>query len=128
MSYIYFSEIVAGALNLGCLISFISAPVISAFTSAVSIQVATSQVKGLLGLKVKNMCDWGWEFPLLIFNFYFPYFLNKGPRLGGRRFFGDELRQANYIHFLKAYALWIAIVRLKREVVESVFNIKFQKN
>ena len=36
----------------GFLINFISAPVISAFTSAVSIQVATSQVKGLLGLDV----------------------------------------------------------------------------
>jgi len=45
-------EIGAGVLNLGGLIGFISAPVISAFTSAVSIQVMTSQVKGLLGLKV----------------------------------------------------------------------------
>ena len=39
-------------INSGRLLGFISAPVISAFTSAVSIQVATSQVKGLLGLKV----------------------------------------------------------------------------
>ena len=39
-------------MNSGRLLGFISAPVISAFTSAVSIQVATSQVKGLLGLKV----------------------------------------------------------------------------
>ena len=38
----------------GFLINFISAPVISAFTSAVSIQVATSQIKGLLGLKVRT--------------------------------------------------------------------------
>lgn len=45
-------EIAAGLFNLGFLINFISAPVISAFTSAVSIQVATSQVKGLLGLQV----------------------------------------------------------------------------
>ena len=36
----------------GFLINFVSAPVMSAFTSAVSIQVATSQIKGLLGLKV----------------------------------------------------------------------------
>ncbi len=43
--YYYFS---------GFLINFISAPVISAFTSAVSIQVATSQVKGLLGLDVST--------------------------------------------------------------------------
>ena len=35
----------------GFLTNFISAPVISAFTSAVSINVMTSQVKGLLGLK-----------------------------------------------------------------------------
>ena len=50
-------EILAGLLNLGSLINFISAPVISAFTSAVSIQVATSQVKGLLGLKVKTKAE-----------------------------------------------------------------------
>ena len=50
-------EILAGILNLGSLINFISAPVISAFTSAVSIQVATSQVKGLLGLKVKTKAE-----------------------------------------------------------------------
>ena len=37
----------------GFLLNFVSAPVISAFTSTVAIQVATSQVKGLLGLKVK---------------------------------------------------------------------------
>ena len=50
--YVGLIEILAGLLNLGGLINYISAPVISAFTSAVSIQVATSQVKGLLGLKV----------------------------------------------------------------------------
>ena len=38
-------------------------------------------------------------------------------RLDGRHFFGDELGQANYVHFLKAYASWI----------EKVYNIKFQK-
>eukprot|EP00095_Tigriopus_kingsejongensis_P006119 maker-scaffold98_size375582-snap-gene-1.13 protein:Tk06119 transcript:maker-scaffold98_size375582-snap-gene-1.13-mRNA-1 annotation:"sulfate transporter " len=47
-------EILAGFFKLGFLINFISAPVISAFTSAVSIQVATSQVKGLLGLKISS--------------------------------------------------------------------------
>ena len=51
--YVGLIEILAGLLNLGGLINYISAPVISAFTSAVSIQVATSQVKGLLGLKVR---------------------------------------------------------------------------
>ena len=35
----------------GFLTNFISAPVIAAFTSAVSINVMTSQMKGLLGLK-----------------------------------------------------------------------------
>ena len=45
-------EIAAGVLNLGFLLSFISMPVISAFTSVVSITIITSQVKGLLGLKV----------------------------------------------------------------------------
>ena len=35
----------------GFLTNFISAPVIAAFTSAVSINVMTSQIKGLLGLK-----------------------------------------------------------------------------
>ena len=38
----------------GFLLNFVSAPVISAFTSTVAIQVATSQVKGLLGLKVRR--------------------------------------------------------------------------
>ena len=57
-------EILAGILNLGSLINFISVPVISAFTSAVSIQVATSQVKGLLGLKVniKPRCNFFYVF------------------------------------------------------------------
>merc|ERR1712223_1801764 len=45
-------EVMIGVLNLWHLINFISSPVISALTSAVSIQVATSQIKGLLGLKV----------------------------------------------------------------------------
>lgn len=43
-------EIMAGILNLGFLIQYISGPVISAFSSAVSIQVITSQVKGFFGI------------------------------------------------------------------------------
>jgi len=43
-------EILAGILNLGFLIQYISGPVISAFSSAVSIQVITSQVKGFFGI------------------------------------------------------------------------------
>ena len=39
-------------LCLGCLLNYISMPVVKAFSSAVAIQVSTSQVKGLLGLKV----------------------------------------------------------------------------
>ena len=41
-------------LSTGFLTNFISAPVIAAFTSAVSINVMTSQIKGLLGLKKVN--------------------------------------------------------------------------
>ena len=41
-------------LSAGFLTNFISAPVIAAFTSAVSINVMTSQIKGLLGLKKVN--------------------------------------------------------------------------
>ena len=48
----------------GFLLNFVSAPVISAFTSTVAIQVATSQVKGLLGLKVKkNVKSWTYILP-----------------------------------------------------------------
>ncbi len=39
-------------LRLGFLLKFVSAPVLSAFTSVVSIQVGTSQLKGLLGIEV----------------------------------------------------------------------------
>ena len=45
-------EIIAGVLNLGFLLCFISIPVISAFTSVVAITIITSQVKGLLGLQI----------------------------------------------------------------------------
>ena len=41
-------------ISAGFLTNFISAPVIAAFTSAVSINVMTSQIKGLLGLKKVN--------------------------------------------------------------------------
>ena len=47
-------EILAGLFNLGFLIQFISSPVITAFSSAVSIQVITSQVKGFFGIKFKG--------------------------------------------------------------------------
>ena len=40
-----------GLLNLGVLIDFISFPVISAFTSAAAVTIATTQLKSLLGLK-----------------------------------------------------------------------------
>ncbi|KAL0278534.1 UNVERIFIED_CONTAM: hypothetical protein PYX00_000336 [Menopon gallinae] len=40
-----------GILNLGFLVSFISAPVTIGFTSAAAITIASSQLKGLLGIK-----------------------------------------------------------------------------
>jgi len=43
-------EFTMGVLNLGFLLQFVSSPVISAFSSAVSIKVITSQIKGLFGL------------------------------------------------------------------------------
>lgn len=44
-------ELCAGLLNLGFLVEFISAPVISGFCSAAALTVASTQVKGLFGLK-----------------------------------------------------------------------------
>lgn len=44
-------ELVAGLLNLGFMVDFISAPVISGFCSAAALTVASTQVKGLFGLK-----------------------------------------------------------------------------
>jgi len=44
-------QFLMGLLNLGVLISFISFPVISAFTSAAAVTIATTQLKSLLGLK-----------------------------------------------------------------------------
>ncbi|XP_043203128.1 sodium-independent sulfate anion transporter-like isoform X2 [Amphibalanus amphitrite] len=42
----------AGFLQLGFLIDFMSAPVVSGFTSAAAITIATSQLKGIFGVKV----------------------------------------------------------------------------
>ncbi|XP_022247509.1 sodium-independent sulfate anion transporter-like [Limulus polyphemus] len=44
-------QLLMGFLNLGFLINFISAPVISGFTSAAAITIATTQLKGMFGLK-----------------------------------------------------------------------------
>ncbi|CAB3363897.1 Hypothetical predicted protein [Cloeon dipterum] len=44
-------ELLFGILHLGFLVNFISAPVVSGFTSAAAFMVASAQVKGLLGLK-----------------------------------------------------------------------------
>ncbi|KAL3272435.1 hypothetical protein HHI36_013916 [Cryptolaemus montrouzieri] len=44
-------ELLCGILHLGFLVDFVSAPVVAAFTSAVAITVASSQVKNLLGLQ-----------------------------------------------------------------------------
>ncbi|KAK8375737.1 hypothetical protein O3P69_008478 [Scylla paramamosain] len=47
-------EFVAGIINLGFLINFISQPVISGFTSAAAITIASSQLKALFGLSLKT--------------------------------------------------------------------------
>ncbi|KAL7637611.1 UNVERIFIED_CONTAM: hypothetical protein RMT77_012340 [Armadillidium vulgare] len=44
-------ELIAAIVNLGFFINFISQPVISGFTSAVAVTIASSQLKGLFGLK-----------------------------------------------------------------------------
>ncbi|XP_013143122.1 PREDICTED: sodium-independent sulfate anion transporter-like [Papilio polytes] len=43
--------LVAGIAQLGFLVDFVSLPVVSGFTSAAAITIASSQIKGLLGLK-----------------------------------------------------------------------------
>lgn len=47
-------EFVSGVINLGFLINFISQPVISGFTSAAAITIASSQLKALFGLSLKT--------------------------------------------------------------------------
>lgn len=47
-------ELLAGFLNLGFVVDLISAPVISGFCSAAALTVASTQMKGLLGLKFKG--------------------------------------------------------------------------
>jgi len=44
-------ELLAGLLNLGFLMDFVSGPVISGFVSAAAVTVIVAQVKGILGLK-----------------------------------------------------------------------------
>ncbi|XP_050345914.1 sodium-independent sulfate anion transporter-like [Nymphalis io] len=44
-------QLIAGIVQLGFLVEFVSLPVVSGFTSAAAITIATSQIKGLLGLK-----------------------------------------------------------------------------
>lgn len=44
-------QLIAGIAQLGFLVEFISLPVVSGFTSAAALTIASSQVKGLLGLR-----------------------------------------------------------------------------
>ncbi|XP_015183774.1 PREDICTED: sodium-independent sulfate anion transporter [Polistes dominula] len=44
--------IIFGILRLGFLVEFVSVPVVAGFTSATSLIIACSQIKGLLGLKI----------------------------------------------------------------------------
>nr|XP_032523263.1 sodium-independent sulfate anion transporter-like isoform X1 [Danaus plexippus plexippus] len=46
-------QLIAGVIQLGFLVEFVSLPVVSGFTSAAAITIASSQIKGLLGLKFK---------------------------------------------------------------------------
>ncbi|KAF6200826.1 hypothetical protein GE061_005273 [Apolygus lucorum] len=48
------TEFLMGVFQLGFLVSFISAPVVSGFTTATALIVAISQVKGLLGLTLET--------------------------------------------------------------------------
>ncbi|KAK7065201.1 hypothetical protein SK128_026079, partial [Halocaridina rubra] len=47
-------QLLAGIINLGFLVNYISEPVISGFTSAAALAIATSQMKSLLGQKLKT--------------------------------------------------------------------------
>ena len=47
-------EIIMGFMGLGFLLNFVSGPVSSGYTSAVSLIILTSQVKDLLGIKAKG--------------------------------------------------------------------------
>ncbi|XP_067134103.1 sodium-independent sulfate anion transporter-like isoform X2 [Centruroides vittatus] len=47
-------QLLMGILHLGFLVNFISASVISGFTSAAAITIASTQLAGLLGVKVKS--------------------------------------------------------------------------
>ncbi|XP_076624180.1 sodium-independent sulfate anion transporter isoform X1 [Colletes latitarsis] len=46
--------IIFGILRLGFLVEFVSIPVVSGFTSAASVIIACSQIKSLLGLKIRG--------------------------------------------------------------------------
>uniref|UniRef100_A0AAR5Q2D5 STAS domain-containing protein n=1 Tax=Dendroctonus ponderosae TaxID=77166 RepID=A0AAR5Q2D5_DENPD len=46
-------ELICGILHLGFLVDFVSTPVVSAFTSAGAITIASSQIKSLFGLNYK---------------------------------------------------------------------------
>ncbi|XP_055852642.1 sodium-independent sulfate anion transporter [Episyrphus balteatus] len=48
-------ELAMGVLNLGFVVSFISHPVTSAFTSGTSVVIICAQLKNLLGIKTKNI-------------------------------------------------------------------------
>ncbi|CAG9824846.1 unnamed protein product [Phaedon cochleariae] len=47
-------ELLCGIVHLGFLVDFVSSPVVSAFTSASAITIASSQVKNLIGVKFEG--------------------------------------------------------------------------
>ncbi|XP_023942591.2 sodium-independent sulfate anion transporter [Bicyclus anynana] len=58
-------QLIAGIVQLGFLVEFVSLPVVSGFTSAAAITIASSQIKGLFGLKFSAetfISTWGGVF------------------------------------------------------------------
>ncbi|CAH2238333.1 jg17490 [Pararge aegeria aegeria] len=58
-------QLIAGIVQLGFLVEFVSLPVVSGFTSAAAITIASSQIKGLFGLKFNAetfISTWGGVF------------------------------------------------------------------
>lgn len=47
-------QLIAGIAQLGFLVEFVSLPVVSGFTSAAAVTIASSQLKGLLGLQFQS--------------------------------------------------------------------------
>jgi sulfate transporter 4 len=82
-------QLAAAALQLGFLVSFLSAPVISGFTTGASITIAFSQVQYLVGYKVPRSNHLN-ETLYNIFRW-------------------DQLKNFNYVTFLLGTSFWFAL-------------------